>query len=59
MRRIPAVFLTASKAEEDILRSYNLHMNCYVTKHVGLDRFIEVIRQIENFWLEIVRLPPL
>lgn len=58
-RRIPVVILTTSDAEEDILRSYELHANCYVTKPVGLDEFLAVIRQIDNFWLEVVKLPPL
>lgn len=57
LRRIPVVVLTTSKAEEDILRSYDLHANCYVTKPVGLDQFVEVIRTIKNFWLTIVKLP--
>ncbi len=54
---IPVVVLTTSKAEEDILRSYRLHANCYITKPVNFERFIEVIRSIENFWLSIVILP--
>jgi CheY-like chemotaxis protein len=57
LRRIPVVILTTSQAEEDILRSYDLHANCYVTKPVDLDQFIKVVRSIEDFWLEIVRLP--
>lgn len=57
LRRIPVVVLTTSQAEKDILRSYNLHANAYVVKPVDLDQFIAVIRSIENFWLEIVRLP--
>jgi two-component system, chemotaxis family, response regulator Rcp1 len=58
LRRIPIVILTTSKAEEDIVRSYNLHANCYITKPVDLDQFINVVRQIEEFWLTVVRLPP-
>ena len=58
LKRIPVVILTSSKAEEDILRSYNLHANCYVTKPVDLDRFLEVVRSIEDFWLTVVKLPP-
>ncbi len=58
LKRIPVVVLTTSKAEEDIIRSYNLHANCYITKPVGLEKFIEVVRTLENFWLEIVKLPP-
>lgn len=57
LRRIPVVVLTTSKAEEDILRTYDLHANCYVTKPVDLDRFIEVVKSIDDFWLTIVRLP--
>jgi len=58
LKRIPIVILTTSKAEEDIIKSYNLHANCYITKPVGLEKFIEVVRTLENFWLEIVKLPP-
>jgi chemotaxis family two-component system response regulator Rcp1 len=57
LRRIPVVVLTTSKADEDILRSYDLHANCYISKPVDLDRFIEVVRSIEDFWLTIVKLP--
>jgi CheY-like chemotaxis protein len=57
LKRIPVVVLTTSKAEEDILRSYNLHANSYITKPVDFDQFIKVIRSIEDFWLEVVRLP--
>ena len=57
LRRIPVVVLTTSDAEQDILRSYDLHANCYVTKPVDLDAFIHVVRSIEDFWLAIVRLP--
>jgi len=57
LRRIPVVVLTTSKAEEDVLRSYNLHANCYVTKPVGLEQFMSVVASIENFWLCIVKLP--
>jgi DNA-binding NarL/FixJ family response regulator len=49
--------LTTSEAEQDILQSYDLHANCYVTKPVDLDAFIHVVRSIEDFWLAIVRLP--
>ena len=55
--RIPVVVLTTSEAEEDVLRSYNLHANCYITKPMDLDRFIEVIMAIEQFWFNIVQLP--
>jgi chemotaxis family two-component system response regulator Rcp1 len=58
LRRIPVVVLTVSKAEEDILRSYNLHANCYITKPLDLGQFLEVVRSIEDFWLTIVTLPP-
>jgi len=58
MRRIPVVVLTTSRAEEDIIRAYDLNANCYVTKPVDLDQFVQVVRGIENFWLTIVRLPP-
>jgi len=57
LRSIPVVILTTSKAEEDILRTYNLHANCYVTKPVDLDEFMIVVKSIENFWLQIVKLP--
>ena len=58
LKRIPVVVLTTSKAEEDILRSYDLQANCYITKPVDLDEFIKVIKSIESFWLTIVKLPP-
>ena len=57
LRRIPVVILTTSKAEEDIIKSYNLHANSYITKPVDFDQFIKVIKSIENFWLDIVKLP--
>ena len=58
LRRIPVVILTVSQAEEDVLRTYDLHANCYVTKPVDLEQFIKVVASIEDFWLTIVRLPP-
>jgi CheY-like chemotaxis protein len=58
LRRIPVVVLTVSQAEEDILKTYNLHANCYVTKPVDLDQFLDVVRSIEGFWLTVVKLPP-
>jgi two-component system, chemotaxis family, response regulator Rcp1 len=58
LKRIPVVVLTTSGAEEDIVKSYNLHANCYISKPVDLDQFITVVRSIEDFWLTIVRLPP-
>ena len=57
LRNIPVVVLTTSKAEADVLKSYNLHANAYVTKPVDFDQFIKVIKSIEDFWLEVVRLP--
>ena len=54
---IPVVVLTTSEADEDILRSYDLAANCYITKPVDLDQFIRVIKTIETFWLTIVKLP--
>lgn len=58
LKTIPVVILTTSKAEEDILRSYELQANCYVTKPVQLSQFLEVVRAIDAFWLTIVQLPP-
>jgi CheY-like chemotaxis protein len=58
LKRIPVVVLTISKAEEDILKSYNLHANCYITKPIEFNQFMDVIRSIEDFWLTIVKLPP-
>lgn len=58
LRRIPVVILTSSTAEEDLVRSYDLHANCYVTKPLGLDQFLCVVKAIEDFWLSIVKLPP-
>jgi CheY-like chemotaxis protein len=58
LRRIPVVVLTTSEAEEDILRSYDLHANAYVTKPVGFESFMSVIRQVDDFFLSVVRLPP-
>jgi CheY-like chemotaxis protein len=57
LRRIPIVILTVSDAEEDIIKTYNLHANCYIRKPLDLDRFIEVVKSINEFWLTIVRLP--
>lgn len=58
LKRIPVVILTTSRADEDILRSYELHANCFVTKPVDLDQFMHVVQSIEDFWLTLVRLPP-
>lgn len=57
LQMIPVVVLTTSEAEEDVLQSYNLHANCYIAKPVDLDRFIEIIRLLEGFWLAAVKLP--
>lgn len=57
LRHIPVVVLTSSQAEKDIAQAYDLHANCYVTKPVDLDRFIEVVKSIEGFWFSIVKLP--
>ncbi len=57
LRRIPVVVLTTSTAEVDILRSYDLHANCYISKPVDFGEFLDVVRSIEGFWLSIVRLP--
>ncbi|MBT9448097.1 MAG: response regulator [Desulfobacterales bacterium] len=57
LKRIPVVVLTTSEAEQDILRVYNLHANCYVTKPLDLDQFMSVVKSIENFWLTVVKLP--
>ena len=57
LRSIPIVVLTTSQAEEDILRSYDLHANAYVAKPVDFERFIEVIRQIDDFFVSVVKLP--
>lgn len=58
LRRIPIVVLTTSSAEEDILRSYDLHVNCYITKPVDMDQFIEAVKAIDQFWFSVVTLPP-
>lgn len=58
LRRIPVVILTSSKAEEDIFKAYNLQANCYITKPMGLDQFVKVVKSIQEFWLTIVKLPP-
>lgn len=59
LKRIPVVILTISEDEEDVLRSYNLHANCYITKPIDLGQFLKVVKSIEEFWLTIVRLPDL
>ncbi|MEZ0271131.1 MAG: response regulator [Methylophilaceae bacterium] len=57
LRLIPVVIITSSEAEQDVLKTYELHANCYVTKPVDLEQFIKVIQSIETFWLTIVTLP--
>ena len=57
LKRIPVVILTTSEAEQDILKTYDLHANCYLTKPVDLEQFITVVKSIEDFWLTIVTLP--
>jgi CheY-like chemotaxis protein len=57
LRRIPVVILTTSKAEEDIFRSYDLHANCFITKPVKLAQFFDVVKNVEDFWMSIVKLP--
>ena len=57
LKRIPVVVLTTSKAEEDVMKTYNLHANCYVTKPVDLEKFIVVIKSIDAFWLTVATLP--
>ena len=58
LRKIPVVILTTSSAEEDVLKAYNLHANCYITKPIDLNQFLKVVKSIEDFWLSIVVLPP-
>jgi CheY-like chemotaxis protein len=58
LRRIPVVVLTTSQADEDVLRSYSLHANAYVTKPVDFDQFIAVVREIDQFFVSVVKLPP-
>ena len=57
LKRIPVVVLTVSKAEEDIMTTYNLHGNCFITKPIDFDQFVQVVKAIEDFWLTIVKLP--
>jgi chemotaxis family two-component system response regulator Rcp1 len=57
LRSIPVVILTTSSAEEDVLRSYQLHANCYINKPVGLEGFLQIVKSIDNFWLSVVHLP--
>jgi CheY-like chemotaxis protein len=57
LKTIPIVILTTSKSEEDVLRSYSLHANCYIPKPVTLDGFLTVVKSIDGFWLSVVKLP--
>ncbi len=57
LKSIPVVILTMSKAEEDIIKTYNLHANCFITKPLDLDKFFDVVKTIEEFWLTLVKLP--
>jgi CheY-like chemotaxis protein len=59
LRSIPVIILTISKQEQDIIRSYNLHANCFIIKPIDLNQFFEVIKSIEDFWLTLVKLPRL
>ncbi len=58
LKHIPVVVLTTSQAEKDIIMTYNMHANCYITKPVDFDQFIDVVKSIENFWFSVVKLPP-
>jgi two-component system response regulator len=58
LKHIPVVVLTTSDAEEDIVKTYALHANCFITKPVDLNQFIKVVSSIENFWFTVVKLPP-
>jgi two-component system, chemotaxis family, response regulator Rcp1 len=58
LRRIPVVIVTSSHAEQDILKTYDMHANCYITKPVDLEKFVTVAKSIEHFWVSIVKLPP-
>lgn len=57
LKRIPVIVLTTSKSEEDVLRMYDLHANCYITKPINLENFIRVVKSIEDFWFTVVKLP--
>ncbi|KKN13280.1 hypothetical protein LCGC14_1007900 [marine sediment metagenome] len=59
LKRIPVIILTVSETEEDVLKTYNLHANCYITKPVDLEQFLKVVKTTENFWFTIVTLPNL
>jgi len=58
LKRIPVVVLTSSEAEEDVAKSYELHANAYLTKPIDFDGFLEIVGSLEEFWLEVVKLPP-
>ncbi len=58
LKHIPVVILTTSQADEDIIKTYNLHANCYVTKPVDMEQFLKVVKSVGDFWFSIVRLPP-
>jgi CheY-like chemotaxis protein len=58
LRRIPVVILTTSDAETDVLMSYDLHANCYLTKPIDLHRFLDIVHGMQMFWLSLVQLPP-
>jgi len=58
LKLIPVVILTTSKAEQDIVKSYGLHANCYITKPVDFERFAEVVQTVQDFWFTVVTLPP-
>ncbi len=58
LRRIPVVVLTISKADEDILKAYNLYANCYITKPIDIEQFTKIVSAVEDFWFSIVKLPP-
>ena len=58
LKRIPVVVLTTSDAEQDILKAYSLHANCYITKPVDVEKFVLVVKAIEDFWFAVVKLPP-
>jgi len=57
LKKIPVIILTTSESEEDVLQAYENHANCYIRKPVDLDRFMEIVRKIEDFWLSVVKLP--
>ena len=58
LRQIPVVILTTSQAEEDIIRSYDLHANCYISKPVDLQALSRIVQSIDEFWFGVVKLPP-